>query len=105
MDKYKQISIRENYNKLLKSGMFWEFYPELSGVWNTDKDTLNGGWKPMQLKEINFEGLCGLCQKYIDFINDDEKYHEDNDYAHYIFEKTLETIYGKKIWNFIKNRR
>jgi len=22
---------------LLKSGMFWEFYPELTGNWETDK--------------------------------------------------------------------
>jgi len=25
------------YNDLLKSGMFWEFYPELSGDWSKDK--------------------------------------------------------------------
>ena len=28
----------EDYNKLLKSGMFWEFHPELSGEWEKDKD-------------------------------------------------------------------
>ena len=26
------------YNSLLKSGMFWEFYPNLTGVWDDDKD-------------------------------------------------------------------
>jgi len=25
------------YQKLLKSGMFWEFYPDLTGVWRKDK--------------------------------------------------------------------
>ena len=30
---YKQIQNLENYNILLKSGMFWEFHPELTGDW------------------------------------------------------------------------
>jgi hypothetical protein len=33
---YKHISSKENYNKLLGSGMFWEFHPELSGIWEND---------------------------------------------------------------------
>lgn len=37
MEKYKQINTEENYNKLLNSGMFWEFYPELTGRWEVDK--------------------------------------------------------------------
>lgn len=37
LDNYKHIKTEENYNKLLKSGMFWEFYPELSGEWEKDK--------------------------------------------------------------------
>ena len=28
---------REEYEQLLKSGMFWEFYPELSGEWKNDR--------------------------------------------------------------------
>ena len=31
MNRYKNIKTKENYNKLLKSGMFWEFQPELTG--------------------------------------------------------------------------
>lgn len=27
----------EEYKALKSSGMFWEFYPELSGVWEEDK--------------------------------------------------------------------
>jgi hypothetical protein len=27
----------ERHQKLLKSGMFWEFYPQLSGEWEKDK--------------------------------------------------------------------
>ena len=37
MEKYKQIQTEGNYLKLLKSGMFFEFYPELTGNWEEDK--------------------------------------------------------------------
>lgn len=37
MDIYKQIKTRESYDKLLHSGMFWEFHPELTGVWGEDR--------------------------------------------------------------------
>ena len=39
--KYKNINTKDNYDKLLKSGMFWEFHPELSGDWNKDKNIIN----------------------------------------------------------------
>ena len=39
---YKQIQTLENYNILLKSGMFWEFHPELTGDWDKDKIIING---------------------------------------------------------------
>ena len=38
---YKNIKTKENYDKLLKSGMFWEFHPELTGDWNKDKEVIN----------------------------------------------------------------
>ena len=41
MDKYKNIKTKENYDKLLASGMFWEFYPELTGNWDKDKIIIN----------------------------------------------------------------
>lgn len=34
---YEQIKTKESYNKLLVSGMFWEFHPELTGNWEIDK--------------------------------------------------------------------
>jgi hypothetical protein len=34
---YEQIKTKENYDKLLASGMFWEFHPELTGNWEVDK--------------------------------------------------------------------
>lgn len=39
--RYKQIQTRENYDKLLKSGMFWEFHPELSGTWEDDEPIIH----------------------------------------------------------------
>ena len=30
--------IRESYDKLIKSGLAWEFHPWLTGNWNEDKD-------------------------------------------------------------------
>ena len=37
MEKYKKIQTKSNYLKLLKSGMFFEFHPELTGNWKEDK--------------------------------------------------------------------
>ena len=41
MDKYKNIKTKESYDKLLSSGMFWEFHPELTGEWEKDKLIIN----------------------------------------------------------------
>ena len=37
MDRYKNIKTKENYDIILKSGMFWELFPELTGNWLQDK--------------------------------------------------------------------
>lgn len=29
---------KKQYDKLLDSGMFWEFHPELTGTWEDDKE-------------------------------------------------------------------
>ncbi len=31
----------KDYFKLLQTGMFWEFYPELTGDWEKDKEEFN----------------------------------------------------------------
>lgn len=36
MNKKQSVS-KVEYDKLLKSGMFWEFYPELTGDYDKDK--------------------------------------------------------------------
>lgn len=63
--------------------------------------------KPKQLntEEIDLNALKEICQNYIDFVDNDEEYHEDNDYDHYIFETAMETVFGKEVWNFINNRQ
>lgn len=113
MEQYKQINTEENYNKLLNSGMFWEFYPELTGQWNIDKKLIlpdvvsskTGLIKPTQLKETDLSKLREVCQNYIDFIDNDVEYQEDNDFRNYIFEQALEVIYGEDVWNFVNNRQ
>lgn len=36
-DRYKHIRTRDGYDGTLATGMFWEFFPELSGIWKEDK--------------------------------------------------------------------
>jgi len=38
--------MKEEYLGLLKSGMFWVFYPQLTGSWTKDKDD----WRKIWLK-------------------------------------------------------
>ena len=54
---YKQIQTLENYNMLLRSGMFWEFHPELTGDWDKDKIIINGVGSLKNLKKENMEEL------------------------------------------------
>ena len=63
--------------------------------------------KPKILKDeqINLQELKDTCQYYIDFIDNNEIYHEDNDNAHYVFEKAMEALFGKDVWSFINNRQ
>ena len=37
---HEEIKTKENYDKLLASGMFWEFHPELTGIWEVDKEVI-----------------------------------------------------------------
>ena len=40
MSKYEVTvsEVREAYRKTKESGMFWEFHPEMTGIWEEDKD-------------------------------------------------------------------
>ena len=63
--------------------------------------------KPKQLsdKEIDLTELRNVCQGYIDFIDNDKEYYEDNNYDHYIFEKAMTTIFGKDVFDWINQRQ
>ena len=39
---YSYIRKRDNYLRALNSGMFWHYYPELSGDWEKDKLIIDG---------------------------------------------------------------
>ncbi len=61
--------------------------------------------KPKQLEQINLYELRKICQEYIDFIDNDEEYYEDNDFDQYIFEKAMETIFGENVFEYINKRQ
>ena len=44
----KALSEIEEYNGLLKTGMFWEFYQQLSGNYQKDKDEWKLIYKRLQ---------------------------------------------------------
>lgn len=50
--------MRKEYDGLLKSGMFWEFYPTLTGQWVSDKME----WKKIyrKLKKTRNESNVGV---------------------------------------------
>lgn len=59
--------------------------------------------KPTALPNPDFAELLEQCQKYIDFMASDE-YYSDNDYAHYIYEATIEAVYGPDVWKWINTQ-
>lgn len=42
--------VKKEYDKLLKSGLFWEFYPQLSGEWEKDELEWNRIYEDMNGK-------------------------------------------------------
>lgn len=38
MNDVLEIECKNEYESLLKSGMAWEFYPWLTGIWKEDKE-------------------------------------------------------------------
>lgn len=58
---------------------------------------------PEQIESPDMSGLKELCKEYMDFLFSDAWY-EDNDYKEYIFEKVIETFYGRDIFKEINKR-
>ena len=42
---------KQEYAQLLKSGMFWEFYPQATGIY--EEDCSKGGWDSFHKVEEN----------------------------------------------------
>jgi hypothetical protein len=61
--------------------------------------------KPKILENPDISRLVKICQEYMDFVDNDEEYYEDNDYDHYIFEEAMSTLFGKRVFDFINERR
>lgn len=40
--------MKEEYFSLRKSGMFWEFYPQLTGEWDKDKSAWRKIWNQLK---------------------------------------------------------
>jgi len=53
---YSEIEKKENYQRVLDSGMFWVWYPKLSGDWVLDLPIINpknGDVLSLMFKEIS----------------------------------------------------
>ena len=61
--------------------------------------------KPNQFKEVNLEELRKICQEYIDFVDSDDEYYEDNNFDQYIFEKAMIALYGENVFKWLNERR
>ncbi len=60
--------------------------------------------RPIKTSNPDLSKLYKLCEEYFDFMLS-EKYHDDNDFSHYIYEETLTTLYGKDVFkNFINKK-
>ena len=54
------MTAREEHASLVKSGMFWEFFPQLTGIWQDDEE--------------EFTNWCK--SRYSDFVDTEEKSSE-----------------------------
>jgi len=58
--------------------------------------------KPQQLETFDLTPLMKICSDYIDFVATD--YHDDSDWDHYIYETAIEALYGKDVWDWIREQ-
>lgn len=63
--------------------------------------------KPEILKEseMDLTDLKDTVKGYIDFIDNDKEYFEDNDYGGYIFEAAVMALFGKDVFEWINKRQ
>jgi len=58
---YDKIKSKKDYDLLLKSGMMWEFHPELTGSWNIDKKMMFPNSYPKPGEKIVVWFSCGAA--------------------------------------------
>ena len=54
---------------------------------------------------MNLDKLIEVCQKYTDFVDNDDEYHEDNDYSNFVFEAAMEAVFGEGYWDWHNARQ
>ena len=69
LNKQQKIDAMNSHHKLVKSGMFWEFYPELSGEWNKDRHAwfkifLQDLKKVEKNKDVEPRYLIPICKRH-----------------------------------------
>ncbi len=62
---------------------------------------MSGQNTPKQLPSPDFEPLKKMCQDYIDALANEGYVKED--FEHYVFEKSMECIFGEDVWKFINS--
>ena len=60
--------------------------------------------KPVMLENPDLTQLKKTCQSYVDFIDDDEEFHSDNDFMHYIYESAMGALFGEKFWQWYSKK-
>lgn len=56
---------------------------------------------PQELDEIGFEPIVDMCKDHL--IRIAEHGEDDTDFQQWLYEATMEAIYGPKIFNWINN--
>ena len=58
--------------------------------------------RPELLEEFDLSALKEVCQEYIELVATDKD--QDSDIRHYIFERTITTLYGEEAWTWINKQ-
>jgi len=56
--------------------------------------------RPEQLKKIDVDEICKVCQMYLDDIEDGDLEASKQ----YIFEATMEAVFGDKVFDYINSK-
>lgn len=60
--------------------------------------------RPPPVDKPNWQPLHVMLAEYAAWCDSDD-YHEDNDWAHHIYEKAVETVYGTAFFDWINKVR